>query len=152
MVTQRSIWSIGLTFAAERPQISTFRRRNPLELETPKTARVQNDPNGVPLELRHKLGADRAPGRQIGFWSNQPGPCSVLRPPLLGRSIPLFFFKARVRQQMLQPRAIQGWSHPPTLTSLTRQSSRIFRIFLVRGVAACSRHQHCSGIRGSGSS
>ena len=32
-----SIWSIGVEFAAERPQISKFRRRNPLELETPKT-------------------------------------------------------------------------------------------------------------------
>ena len=32
---QRSIWSIGLTFVAERPQISTFRQRNLLKLARP---------------------------------------------------------------------------------------------------------------------
>ena len=54
-----------LTFAAERPQISTFRRRNPLELETPKTAGVKSASDGVPFEHSRKFGADRAPGRQI---------------------------------------------------------------------------------------
>ena len=43
---------MGLTFAAESPQISMFRRRNPLELETPeprasKTTRTVCPPSSL---------------------------------------------------------------------------------------------------------
>ena len=61
-----------LEFALQGPRISKFRRRNPLELETPKTAGVRRASHGTPSELPRKLGADRAPGSQVGFWANQP--------------------------------------------------------------------------------
>ena len=108
----RSIWSMCLTFALKGPRISTFRRRNPLELETPNLDWVFDGPDGVPSERTRNPRADRAPGRRFSFRANQQKPSSDLRPPLSGRSIPLHFFKAHVRQQKLQPPAIGPWRRP----------------------------------------
>ena len=69
-------------------------------------------PHGVPSERTRKLGADRAPGRRFSFGANQQKHSSDLRPPLSGRSIPLLFFKARARQQKLEPPAIGPWRRP----------------------------------------
>ena len=52
-----------LTFAAESPQISTFRRRNPLELETPNQRVFFAASYGVPSEVPRKLRADAAPAK-----------------------------------------------------------------------------------------
>ena len=108
----RSIWSMCLTFALKGPRISTFRWRNPLELETPNLDWVFDGPDGVPSERTRNPRADRAPGRRFSFRANQQKPSSDLRPPLSGRSIPLLFFKARARQQNLEPRAIGPWRRP----------------------------------------
>ena len=111
----RSIWSMCLTFALKGPRISTFRRRNPLELETPNLDWVFDGPDGVPSERTRNPRADRAPGRRFSFRANQQKPSSDLRPPLSGRSIPLLFFKARARQQNLEPRAIGPWRRPAVI-------------------------------------
>ena len=107
-----------LTFALKGPRISTFRRRNPLELETPNLDWVFDGPDGVPSERTRKPGADRAPGRRFSFEANQQKHSSDLRPPLSGRSIPLHFFKAHVRQQKLQPPDIGPWRRPSGTTHI----------------------------------
>ena len=108
----RSIWSMCLSFALKGPRISTFRRRNPLELETPNLDWVFDGPDGVPSERTRNPRADRAPERRFSFGANQQKHSSDLRPPLSGRSIPLLFFKARARQQKLEPPAIGPWRRP----------------------------------------
>ena len=87
---------MGLTFAAESPQISTFRRRNPLEPETPNQRGFFAASYGVPSEVPRKLRADRAPGRRFGFLGKEQKNTSDLKPPLLDLSIALLFFKSRV--------------------------------------------------------
>ena len=111
----RSIWSMCLSFALKGPRISTFRRRNPLELETQNLDWVFDGPDGVPSERTRNPRADRAPGRRFSFRANQQKPSSDLRPPLSGRSIPLLFFKARARQQKLEPPAIGPWRRPHSI-------------------------------------
>ena len=64
-----------------RPSIGC-RKAADLYVSSAKSARARNSKNGrgqkQPVRykpsklLRKLLGADRAPGRQIGFWSNQP--------------------------------------------------------------------------------
>ena len=104
-----------LEFALKGPRISKFLRQNPLELETPNTEVPFRAAHGVRLELPRKLRADQAPGRRFGFRAFRQKEPPDLRPPLLGRSIALLFFKARVRQQILQPPAIGPWRLPSTL-------------------------------------
>ena len=120
----RSIWSMCLSFALKGPRISTFRRRNPLELEMPNLDWVFDGPDGVPSERTRNPRADRAPGRRFSFRANQQKPSSDLRPPLSGRSIPLLFFKARARQQKLEPPDIGPWRRPlPRGTARRDQST-----------------------------
>ena len=121
----RSIWSMCLTFALKGPRISTFRRRNPLELETPNLDWVFDGPDGVPSERTRNPRADRAPGRLFSFRANQQKPSSDLRPPLSGRSIPLHFFKAHVRQQKLQPPAIGPWRRPFGFSAVQFESATL---------------------------
>ena len=97
------------------PQISKFLRQNPLELETPNTDVVFRAAHGVRPELSRKLRADQAPGRRFGFGALRQKEPPDLRPPLLGRSIALLFFKARVRQQILQPRVEYLWEDPVSI-------------------------------------
>ena len=101
-----------LEFALQGPRISKFLRQNPLELETPNTEVPFRAAHGVRPELPRKLRADQAPGRRFGFRAFRQKEPPDLRPPLLGRSIALLFFKARVRQQILQPRVEYLWEDP----------------------------------------
>ena len=91
-----SFWTMWLTFAFGRPQISKFRQRNPVEPETPNQRVFFAASYGVPSEVSRKLRADRAPGRRFGFLGKEQKNTSDLKPPLLDLSIALLFFKSRV--------------------------------------------------------
>ena len=102
------------------------KRASNLYVSAAKSAQARNTesglcfffvPHGVPSE--RKPGADRAPGRRFSFGANQQKHSSDLRPPLSGRSIPLLFFKARARQQNLEPRARKGWEDPDGTICIT---------------------------------
>ena len=102
----------GVRGGYKGPQISKFLRQNPLELETPNTEVLFRAAHGVRPELPRKSRADQAPGRRFGFRALRQKEPPDLRPPLLGRSIALLFFKARVRQQIPQPRVEYLWGDP----------------------------------------
>ena len=85
-----------------------------------KSESVLEGAYGEPSEVPRKLRADRAQGRRVGFLGKEKKKPTDLKPPLLDLSIALLFFKARVRQQMLQPPAIGPWRRPlETVSHLT---------------------------------
>ena len=56
-----------VTFAFGRPQISKFRRQNPVEPETPNPRVVKDASYGVACRRPLKFGPDRAPRQRKGF-------------------------------------------------------------------------------------
>ena len=87
-----------LEFALRGPQISKFLRQNPLELETPNTEVLLRAAHGMRPELPRKSRADQAPGRRFGFRALRQKEPPDLRPPLLGRSIPLLLVAAQIER------------------------------------------------------
>ena len=96
------------------------RKASNLYVSSAKSARARNSKSEgcfcriVRCALR---GPSQVEGRSssrasVWLWGESARTLPDLRPPLLGRSIALLFFKARVRQQMLQPPAIGPWRRP----------------------------------------
>ena len=126
-----------LEFALQGPQISKFLRQNPLELETPNTEVLFRAAHGMRPELPRKSRADQAPGRRFGFRALRQKEPPDLRPPLLGRSIALLFFKARVRQQKLRGVVIWSWRGP----------GRVMKERTGRCTRARATRKHCATTR-----
>ena len=64
----RSIWSMCLTFALKGPRISTFRRRNPLKLETPNPDCVFFRSAWCALRAHSQAGGRSSSRASVQLW------------------------------------------------------------------------------------